>query len=111
MEIRDESHGELLVVQVCCDRLGAGQAPQLKDEITSRMADSHTRLLLDLSMVDFMDSTGLGALVTCRKRLGKDRMSIVGVKGAVSRLFALTGMDRVFALHPTMDSALAHQGA
>jgi anti-sigma B factor antagonist len=45
------------------------------------------------------------------KRLGKDQMSIVGVKGAVSRLFALTRMDRVFALYPTMDTALAHKGA
>jgi anti-sigma B factor antagonist len=111
MEFRDESHGDLLVVHVCSPRFDASQAPQFKEEITSRMGGGHTRLVLDISLVDFIDSTGLGALVTCMKRLGKDRMSIVGVKGAVSRLFALTRMDRVFALYPTMDTALAHKGA
>jgi anti-sigma B factor antagonist len=110
MKLRDESHGDLLVVHVCSPRLDASKASQFKDEITSRMGVRHTRLVLDISLVDFIDSTGLGALVTCMKRLGKDRMSIVGVKGAVSRLFALTGMNRVFALYPTVDAALAHNG-
>jgi len=111
MDIRDESHGDLLVVQVCSPRLDASQAPQFKEEIASRMASGHTKLVLDFSLVDFIDSTGLGALVNCMKRLGKGQISIVGVKGAVSRLFALTRMDRVFDLYPTMDAALAHQGA
>jgi anti-sigma B factor antagonist len=111
MELRDENHGELLVVQVCSPRLDASQAPQFKEEITSRITNGHTKLVLDFSMVDFIDSTGLGVLVACMKRLGKGQLSIVGVTGAVSRLFAITRMDRVFALYPTMDSALAHQGA
>jgi anti-sigma B factor antagonist len=46
------------------------------------------------------------------RRLGnRDKLSIVGAKGAVSRLFAMTRMDQVFALYPTMDTALAHEGA
>jgi len=111
MEVRDENHGELLIVQVCSPRLDASQAPQFKEEITSRIASGHTKLVLDFSMVDFIDSTGLGALVNCMKRLGKGHLSIVGVKGAVGRLFALTRMDQVFTVYPTMDAALAHQGA
>jgi anti-sigma B factor antagonist len=111
MDFRDESRGDLLIVHVCSPRLDASQAPQFKEEISSRIRSGHTKLVLDFSMVDFIDSTGLGALVNCMKRLGKDQMSIVGVKGAVSRLFALTRMDRVFALYPTMDTALAHNGA
>jgi anti-sigma B factor antagonist len=111
MEIRDHSHGDLLIVQVCSSRLDASQAPEFKEEITTRIASGHTKLVLDFSMVDFVDSTGLGALVNCMKRLGKGQLSIVGVKGAVSRLFALTRMDQVFAVYPTMDAALAHKGA
>jgi anti-sigma B factor antagonist len=111
MEIKDESRGDLLIVHVCSPRLDASQAPQFKEEITSRITSGHTRLVLDFSMVDFIDSTGLGVLVNCMKRLGKGQLSIVGVQGAVSRLFALTRMDRVFALYPTMDTAIAHNGA
>ena len=111
MEIRDHSHGDLLIVQVCSSRLDASRAPEFKEEIATRIASGHTKLVLDFSMVDFVDSTGLGALVNCMKRLGKGQLSIVGVKGAVSRLFALTRMDQVFAVYPTMDAALAHKGA
>lgn len=110
MDIREESHGDLLIVHVCSPRLDASQAPQCKEEISSRIRSGHTKLVLDFSMVDFIDSTGLGVLVNCMKRLGKGQLSIVGVQGAVSRLFALTRMDRVFALYPTMDTALAHNG-
>ena len=49
-----------------------------------------------------MDSSGLGALVAGLKRLGS-----LGAHGAVQRLFQLTRMDKVFALHPTIDDAVA----
>ncbi len=111
MDIRDESRGDLLIVHVWSPRLDASKAPEFKQEITSRIESGHTRLLLDFSTIDFIDSTGLGALVACMRRLGSwDKLTIVGAKGAVSRLFAMTRMDQVFALYPSMDSALAHQG-
>ena len=54
----------------------------------------HTRLVLDLSGVDFVDSSGLGAIVACLKRLGpRGDLAIAGARGAVSRLFTLTRMD------------------
>ena len=111
MEMKEESHGDLLIVQVCSPRIDASKAPEFKQEITSRIESGHTKLLLDFSMIDFIDSTGLGALVACMRRLGgRDKLSIVGAKGAVSRLFAMTRMDQVFALYPTMDHALSQQG-
>ncbi len=111
MELQEESRGELLIIRVCGQRIDASKAPQFKDEITQRIEGGHTKLLLDFSMVEFIDSTGLGVLVSCLKRLGKGDMSIAGAKGAVSRLFTLTHMDKVFALYPTVDAALAHKGA
>src|SRR5918993_4924810 len=108
MEMKEESHGDLLIVQVCSSRIDASKAPEFKQEITSRIESGHTKLLLDFSMIDFIDSTGLGALVSCMRRLGsRDKLTIVGAKGAVSRLFAMTRMDQVFDLYPTMDHALS----
>ena len=108
MEMKDEEHGDLLIVHVCSSRIDASKAPEFKQEITSRIESGHTKLLLDFSMIDFIDSTGLGALVACMRRLGsREKLSIVGAKGAVSRLFAITRMDQVFALYPTMATALA----
>ena len=65
-----------------------------------------------LSGVDFVDSSGLGAIVSCLKRLGpRGNLAIAGAKGAVSRLFTLTRMDKVFTLHDSVDAAVAQLSA
>jgi len=112
MELRDESRGGLLIIEVRSPRIDASRAPRFKEEIARRIEGGHARLVLDFSMVDFVDSIGLGALVSCLKRVGRNgSLCIVGVKGAVSRLFSLTRMDRVFALYPSLDDALASEAA
>jgi anti-sigma B factor antagonist len=46
--------------------------------------------------------------VSCLKRLGsRGALAVVGTKGEVARLFRLTRMDRVFALHPDLETAVA----
>jgi anti-sigma B factor antagonist len=63
--------------------------------------------VLDLSGVEFVDSSGLGAIVSCLKRLGpRGSLAIAGAQGSVQRLFTLTRMDRVFPLHETVDAAV-----
>jgi anti-anti-sigma factor len=62
MEMKEECHGDLLIVHVCSSRIDASKAPEFRQEITSRIESGHTKLLLDFSMIDFIDSTGLGAL-------------------------------------------------
>jgi anti-sigma B factor antagonist len=82
-------------------------APAFKDEVTKHIEAGHSQLVLDLSRVEFVDSSGLGALVACLKRLGpRGNMAIAGASGAVIRLFNLTRMDRVFSLHDSVDAAV-----
>jgi len=112
MELREENRDGLLVVRVDSPRIDASKAPLFKEEITRRIEQGHAKVVLDFSMVDFVDSIGLGALVACLKRLGRNgTLAIVGARGAVSRLFALTRMDKVFVLYPTLDDALAGEAA
>jgi anti-sigma B factor antagonist len=112
MELREESRDGVLIVQVCSHRIDASKAPQFKEELTKRVQPGQTKLVLDFSMVDFIDSIGLGALVSCLKRLGsREQLTIVGASGTVRRLFAQTRMDRVFALYPSLEAALADKPA
>jgi anti-sigma B factor antagonist len=107
MKLNDEQRDGVLVVRVEERRLDASKAPQFKDEMTRRIEAGSNLIVLDLSQVDFVDSSGLGAIVTCLKRLGpRGNLAISGTKGAVTRLFALTRMDRVFPLHDTVDAAV-----
>lgn len=111
MDVTEETRGGVLVLRVGEPRLDAAKAPGLRDELVRRVDAGHTALVLDLSAVEFMDSSGLGALVSCLKRLGaRGTLSVVGAKGAVARLFQLTRMDKVFALHDDLETAVAQAG-
>src|SRR4028118_1057993 len=110
MNLVDEAHEDVLVVRVRDTRIDASRALKFKDEITKRVEAGRTKLVLDLTLVEFIDSVGLGALVSCFKRMGgSGKLVIVGAKGAVSRLFSLTRMDRVFPLDPALEEAVASE--
>src|ERR671916_1165538 len=105
--LTSELRNNVLVVHVAEKRVDASKAPVFKDEMTKCIESGQSQLVLDLSNVDFVDSSGLGAIVACLKQLGpRGNLAIAGAKGAVSRLFALTRMDKVFALHDTVDAAV-----
>ena len=107
MTLNDTTHGDVLVVSVEDPRIDAARAPAFKAAMAERIDRGHIRLVLDLSKVDFVDSSGLGAIVSCLKRIGpRGNLAVAGAKGAVAKLFALTRMDRVFPLHASVDDAL-----
>jgi anti-sigma B factor antagonist len=78
-------------------------SPQLRDHVLSMIGDEPIHLALDLSQVGFMDSSSLGMLVTVLKRV-RERdgdLRLVGVTGSPMKVFALTGLDRVFEIADT----------
>jgi anti-sigma B factor antagonist len=102
----------ILVVRVEEKRIDASKAPAFKDAVTRCIDAGQNQIVLDLSHVDFIDSSGLGALVSCLKRLGpRGSLAVAGATGAVSRLFSLTRMDRVFALHPSVEAVVEQLSA
>jgi anti-sigma B factor antagonist len=70
-------------------------------------ADQH-RLIVDLTHVEFLDSTGLGALIGCNKRAQEagGSVSLVVNEGQILRLLRITGLLGVIAVYPTLDAAL-----
>ena len=83
-------------------------APALRGRLLDLIADGHTCIVTDLSETDFLDSTGLGALVGALKRLRTrdGEMRLVCAEGQVRKAFAITRLDRVFPIHDTLDAAL-----
>ena len=108
MMIDEELRGGVLVLSIREPRLDAARAPAFKEAIAARIAGGYQRLVLDFSRVDFIDSSGLGAVVASLKRLGPGgALAVSGTRGAVAKVFSLTRMDRVFPLHETVDKAVA----
>lgn len=108
MNVREEERGNVLVLSIDEKRLDAHKAPRLREEIISRIDGGRHLIVIDLAATEFMDSSGLGALVSCLKRLGpKGGIAVASLGSSVSRLFSLTRMNRVFSLHATVDEAVA----
>ena len=83
-------------------------APELRERLLALIAEGHTCIVADLSQTDFLDSTGLGALVGALKRLrSKDgEIRLVCAEGQVRKVFAITRLDQVFSMHQTLEGAL-----
>jgi anti-sigma B factor antagonist len=84
-------------------------APALKDNITELLQSGVTTLIVDLSGVAFLDSTGLGALVEARAATSDagGSLPIVCSQERILKLFTITGLDGVFTIHPTIGDAVA----
>jgi anti-sigma B factor antagonist len=83
-------------------------SPALKSALASAAADGCTTVVVDLNGVGFIDSSGLGVLVGALRRAreaGGD-LRVVSAQESVARILRITGLDRVFALHATLDEAL-----
>ncbi|MBL8929905.1 MAG: STAS domain-containing protein [Kineosporiaceae bacterium] len=84
-------------------------APALRERINDLVAAGHYRLVVDLSKVDFMDSTGLGVLVggLNRVRTQDGSLHLVCTQEKILKVFRITGLTKVFPIHATVDEALA----
>jgi anti-sigma B factor antagonist len=86
-------------IEVPLTRLDAAAAPELRRQLTDAPHHDRKRLLLDISKVQFIDSTGLGVLVSILKQMAPGgRIAVVGARPAPMRLFQITGLDKLFAL-------------
>ena len=71
--------------------------PELRQRIVQYVQDGHTNIVLDLTNVDFVDSTGLGVLIGGLKRTrshGGD-LRCIGLTEPLKEMFKLTGLDTV----------------
>lgn len=90
-------------------RLTAAVAGAFRDEATRIIEEGHNRLVVDLSDVDFIDSSGLGALVALSRRAGtRGAIVVCGLGEAVAQMFRLTRMERVFQSFPGPREAVLH---
>jgi anti-sigma B factor antagonist len=88
-------------------------APEFKQQLLDVIAKGATDVVVDFTKTTFIDSTTLGVLVGGVKRLrAKDgRLSLVCSDRNITKIFEITGLDRVFTIYPTRDEALAKTGA
>jgi anti-sigma B factor antagonist len=84
-------------------------APALSDNLTQLLDEGSATIVVDLTEVAFLDSTGLGALIAARTASDKagGALAIVCTQDRILKLFTITGLDGVFSIFPTVDDAVA----
>ena len=104
-ELKEE--GGYSVVYIDEARLDASQAESFKTFLFDLIDSGKLSLVIDLTEVRFMDSSGLGALVAGFKKLsGRGSFSLVGAQPAVRDLFELTSMEKLFKLYDNVAEAV-----
>jgi anti-sigma B factor antagonist len=106
MNLSAEARDEAVIVHVEEERLDAAIAIRFKDQIRELTQEPSARVILDMSKVAFLDSSGLGAVVAVMKALAPERrLELSGLTPNVEKVFRLTRMDSVFRIHPSLDQA------
>jgi anti-sigma B factor antagonist len=108
LEMETSANGDWLVLAVAGE-VDLNTAPQLKERINGLITQGHSNLVVDLEGVEFMDSTGLSALVSGLMRTSESGggMAVVCTRPQVLRLLALTGLDQVLKVHGSVAEAVA----
>jgi anti-sigma B factor antagonist len=88
--------------------LDIATSPTVRATLTSASERGDHKLIVDLTKVDFLDSTGLGALIGGQRRAKEfdGEIRLVAKEGQILRLLRITGLLKVFAVYPTLDDAV-----
>lgn len=112
MNISLDSKDEATVLHLHEERLDAHISQEFKEYLLRLLENGAKTLVLDLSEVRFVDSSGLGALLSGHKNasLREGRFALAGVQARVQSMFELTRLHRVFEIHPGLEAALGGGG-
>ncbi len=108
MKIKTEIYQGIFVVTCDGTRLDAAFAKIFFNSLSSSIEKGHTDIILDLSQVKFVDSTGLGAIVRCLKTINdRGYLVLCGVNEIVLSLLKMTHLDGVFLRAENREKAFA----
>ncbi|MGH1424214.1 MAG: STAS domain-containing protein [Pseudooceanicola sp.] len=107
MKLTARVEDETCAITVDETRIDAAAAIRFKDRMREVIPQDARRIVLDLGAVTFIDSSGLGAIVSVMKQLDDgQRLELAALQPNVDRVFRLTRMDTVFPIHSCIAEAV-----
>ncbi|HYE80101.1 MAG TPA: STAS domain-containing protein [bacterium] len=107
MEIATREQNNVLIFDIKGE-LDAKAAPELKERLTDKINQGHTRVLVNLSDISYLDSAGLGVLVSGLKIATRQNgdLRMWGLQEEVKNIFQLTRLNKVFQIFESEEQAL-----
>ena len=111
-DITTEQLGDDAYVIALSGEVDLYTAPEFKQQLLDVIGKGAKDVVVDFSNTTFIDSTTLGVLVGGVKRLRANdgQLSLVCSDRNITKIFEITGLDRVFTIYPTREDALAKLG-
>lgn len=112
LSVTSRQEGDRTVISVAGE-IDVYTAPSLRERLNELVASGHYDLVVDMEGVEFLDSTGLGVLVGGLKRVRSHdgSLRLVCAQEKILKVFRITGLTKVFPIHPTLAEALAETSA
>lgn len=109
MNFTTESHGTITVIALDGNLMGGPDATAVNGKLHDLLAAGKKLVVLDLTNVQFINSSGLGLLIggVNAMRAGGGVLKIAGASKKILALIKITKLERVFESHPTVPEALA----
>jgi anti-sigma B factor antagonist len=111
LSLATRTQGDRTVVAVTGE-IDVYTAPKLREQIVALVDEGQYNLVIDMSGVEFLDSTGLGVLVGGLKRVRAHdgSLALVCDEERILKIFRITGLTKVFPIFPTVDEAVGTGG-
>ena len=107
MQFEERKEGNVQIVKILNKRLDALEASDFKEKMSEYISSGSNLIVLNISEVDFVGSSGLGAMVSVLKMLvGDGRLAICGTTEKVMRMFKLTRMNKIFSIFESEEEAI-----
>jgi len=107
MKFKPEKTGDITIITIPVDALDAGNIMEFKADITPLLKDSK-KVLLNMGKVRFMDSSGIGAMLSCLRSVtsGGGELKMFAVKEQLISLFKLVRLDRIIDIYDSKKQAV-----
>jgi anti-sigma B factor antagonist len=109
MALKESVHGDVVVITPTGNLLGDDETDQLRDKIKSLVNEKYCKIVLDVSSLQWVNSAGLGAMISCLASLtntGGD-LRIANITDKIKSLFLITQLIKVFKTYESVDRAVS----
>ena len=109
MTIKEEIRDNIAILHLKGNMMGGPDTMEVHEKVKSLIADKVTKVVIDLSKVKWMNSSGLGALMACMTSLQNSdgQLKISGATDKIKNLFMITKLMTIFNTYETVDRAVA----
>lgn len=107
MEIIAEIVDDVAVVAVTVEEIDAANSAEFKRDMAP-VLEAHTKVVFDLARLRFIDSSGLGAIISCLRKLNEKQgdLKVCGMSKKVRATFELVRMQRILGIYDTREEAI-----